>query len=89
MRLSLQAVEVYEGLREQVLSGGRCRSGLATLLYHGMAQGLAMLTGAPATVAVEQETQVCAIPAEASDPALIKLLANRVLRIQSQVQHVY
>ena len=89
MALSLQAVETYEALRAQVLGGGRCRAGITALLYHGMAQGLALIADTPATPEPRQGTQPSPLPVVASDPALVRLLANMVLRIQSEVQHVY
>lgn len=90
MALPLQAADAYEDLRTQALSGGRCRSGLAIFLYHGMAQGLTMLLAIPTIPDIEQETTTPLIPVtEAIDPGLVKLLANMVLRIQSEVQHVY
>ena len=89
MALPLQAVETYEALRAQVLGGGRCRTGFTALLYHGMARGLTLIAATPATPEPRQETQLSTLPAVAPDPALIRLLANMVLRIQSEVQHVY
>jgi hypothetical protein len=89
MVLPRQAVETYEALRAQVLGGGRCRTGFTALMYHGMARGLALITAPPATPAPQQQPQVSTLPAVAPDSALIRLLANMVLRIQSEVQHVY
>ena len=61
---------------------------MAMLLYHGMVRGLAMIVAtSPATsmphagCATERQVE--------ADPALVKLLANMVLRIQAEVQHVY
>lgn len=89
MALPRQAVETYEALRTQVLGGGRCRTGFTALLYHGMARGLALIAATPATPDPPQGAQANTLPAVASDPALIRLLANMVLRIQSEVQHIY
>jgi len=89
MALPLQAVDAYEALRAQVLGGGRCRSGITALLYHGMAQGIALITDTPVTPDPRQVPQANTLPVVASDPALVRLLANMVLRIQSEVQHVY
>ena len=88
MALPLQAVETYEALRAQVLGGGRCRTGVTALLYHGMARGLTLIAATPHPEP-RQETRLSTLPAVAPDPALIRLLANMVLRIQSEVQHVY
>lgn len=89
MALPRQAVETYEALRAQALGGGRCRTGFTALMYHGMARGLALIVATPTPPEPQQEPQGNTLPAVASDPALIRLLANMVLRIQSEVQHVY
>jgi len=80
---------MYEQLRAQVFSGGRCRSGLTAVLYHGMARGLALLATTPTTRSHKQEVPARNLPAVAHDLALVRLLANMVLHIQSEVQHVY
>ena len=89
MALPWQAVDTYEALRAQVLGGGRCRAGISALLYHGMARGLALITDTSATPTSRQGNQPGTLPVVASDPALVRVLANMVLRIQSEVQHVY
>ena len=82
-------MEVYEDLRAQALIGGRCRNGLAVFLFHGMAQGLAMLVAMVTTPEVRPVITSPVPEAMATDPALVKLLANMVLRVQSEVQHAY
>ena len=89
MTLPPQAVEHYEALRAQVLGGGRCRTGVTAFLYHGMARGLAVIAAEPQPSAPQQETPARVIPGMASDSALVRLLANMVLHIHSEVQHVY
>lgn len=84
-----QAIETYEALRTQVLGGGRCRTGFTAFLYHGMARGLTLIAVKPLTPASQQEMPESVIPVMASDSALVRLLANMVLHIQSEVQHVY
>lgn len=80
---------MYEQLRAQVFSGGHCRSGLAALLYHGMARGLALLAKTPTTHSHKQEAPARDLPAVVHDPTLVRLLANMVLQVQSEAQHVY
>jgi hypothetical protein len=58
-------------------------------MYHGMAQGLARMANVPAMPAPTSATTADPQPTVASEPALIHQLANMVLRIQSEVQHVY
>ena len=59
-------------------------------MYHGMARGLALIIApTPATPEPRQETHASTMPAAVSDHALVRVLANMVLRIQSEVQHVY
>jgi len=84
-----RAVEIYEALRAQVLGGGRRGTGLAALLYHGMARGLTLMAAKPGTSTPQPETPLSTMAVMASDSALVRLLANMVLRIQSEVQHVY
>lgn len=84
-----QAIDLYETLRTQVLGGGRCRSGLSAVRYHGMARGLALLAKTPTHDQHEQATHTRSLPTVENDPALVRLLTNMVLRIQSEVQHVY
>jgi hypothetical protein len=52
-----------------------------------MAQGLALIAATGPDP--EPVIQARVMPTIASDPALVRLLANMVLRIQSEVQHVY
>ena len=80
---------MYERLRDQVFSGGHCRSGLTAVLYHGMVQGLALLAKTPTSRSHKQELSTRNLPAVAHNPALVRLLANMVLQVQSEVQHVY
>lgn len=54
-----------------------------------MAKGLAVLTATPVTPEVGKDPQAYAVPVVTAEPALVRLLANMVLRIQSEVQHVY
>jgi len=89
MTLPLYAVEAYEALRAQVFDGGHCRDGLAALMYHGMVQGLARLKVVHSTPAPPSPTSVNPLPAVEADTALIRQLANMVLSVQSEVQHVY
>jgi hypothetical protein len=60
-------------------------------MYHGMAQGLARLSALPAKPepVPASTTDPDPLPAVESETALIRHLANMVLTIQSEVQHVY
>jgi hypothetical protein len=83
------AIDTYEALRTEVLAGRSRPEGLAAVVYHGMWHGLRVL---PTTVE-------CPPPAVPPRPALdhglpperplVHLLANMLLRTQSEVLHVY
>lgn len=59
------------------------------MLYHGMTRGLALLAKTPTPVRRKQQAPARSLPAVESDPALVRLLTNMVLQLQSEVQHVY
>jgi hypothetical protein len=76
-------------LRTEVLEGCARPEGLGVIVYHGMLQGLTLLlTHAPVPQAVPpvRDGYVRSIP---HDPQFVHLFANLVLRIQSEVIHVY
>lgn len=87
MPLPSGAIAAYEGLRSDVLEGRSRPEGLGAVIYHGMWRGLLVLL-APAP---EPKPVTAAIPSPviARQPALVHLLANMVLRTQSEVMHVY
>lgn len=58
-------------------------------MYHGMVRGLARMANVPATPEPTSAITADPLPTVASEAALIRQLANMVLRIQSEVQHVY
>lgn len=90
MTVTPRAIEVYEDLRNQVLADGRGPTELTALLYHGMVRGLTLLATPPRRPSSEPECPVrTTLPAVENDPNLVRLLANMVLHIQSEVQHVY
>lgn len=54
-----------------------------------MLKGLALLNETPSSRVNQQEKVTASFPIAENDPALVRLLANMVLHIQSEVQHVY
>ena len=84
-----QAIENYEYLRAQVFEGGRCRTRLSAVMYHGMVRGLALMASTPLSGWSPLDTPMPTRVAMDNDPALVRLLANMVLQVQSEVQHVY
>jgi hypothetical protein len=87
--LPVQAIEAYEALRAHVLGTGHCRTGLSALLYHGMTRGLAVIMATPEIAERGPENPEGRLPVMANDPALVRLLANMILKFQSELQHVY
>ena len=85
------AIQVYEDLRAAVLHGQAASHAKAVIVFHGLWRGLAVL------VADGVASQSPARAAPGMDPAtagthdcqLVRQLANMVLAVQSQVQHVY
>jgi hypothetical protein len=77
-------------LRTEVLKGQSRPEGLGAVVYHGMWRGLGILLAA----AVKRPTPLAQKPPSARQPLpkkhqLVHLLANMLLRTQSEVMHVY
>jgi hypothetical protein len=72
-----------------VLKGQACPEGLGAVVYHGMLRGLAlMLTGMPASNGIPL-APVPAVRPVPHERQFVRLLANMLLRTQSEVMHVY
>ena len=82
------ALATYETLRAEVLNGQARPAGLAALIYHGMLRGLAVIL---TDVALPAASLPRAPASDISplDPDLLRLVANMVLQLQSQANHVY
>lgn len=93
LTLPANAGEAYEALRAQALWGGGERTGLAAVVHHGMVIGLTKMAApltAPATPSPDHpESGGRSAPSIATDPALVRLLANMVLRVHAEARHVY
>jgi hypothetical protein len=82
------ALATYETLRAEVLGGQARPAGLAAVIYHGMLRGLAVILTDVALPAVSApRAPACDI--SSVDPDLLRLVANMVLQLQSQVNHAY
>ena len=83
----MNAVQIYEALRTQVLQGQACPEGMGTIVFHGMLNGLTVLASAPPSsgspVIDAQSTP------QVYDQKLVHLLANMFLLTQSKVEYVY
>ncbi|MBU2851556.1 hypothetical protein [Acidithiobacillus ferrivorans] len=84
--LPSSATSTYEALRQDVLQGSPCHEGRAALRYHGMLPGLRILLQASTPTPIPTTRQTS--PRPASDPELVRLLANLVLQTYSEVAHV-
>jgi hypothetical protein len=82
------AVSLYETLRADVLRGQARPDGLGAVVYYGMLEGLARLLRV-STAPTEPLPSTLALPGVRSDRAFLGLLANMILRVHSEVQHVY
>ncbi len=82
------ALATYETLRAEVINGQARPAGLAAVIYHGMLRGLKVIF---TDVALPTTSAPRAPPSDISslDPDLLHLVANMVLQMQSQVNHVY
>ena len=78
---------VYEALRAAVLCAQMHAEGVGAIVFHGLWQGLVVLTRPPPAVSVRPAPAVA--PAAVHDRQLVRLLANMVLAAQSQVHHAY
>lgn len=82
-------IDAYEHLRGAVLRAQARPEGLGAVAYHGVLGGLklicAMAVPASATLPA---CAAAAGAASATDPVLVRLLAQMVLRYQQEVSHV-
>jgi hypothetical protein len=84
---SSSAINEYETLRAAVLRGEASPEGLGAIVYHGLIDGLAVLTRPMSRpVPITERTPSGVVT---RDPALLRLLANMVLQSQSGIKHVY
>jgi hypothetical protein len=85
----VNAAEVYETLRGQVLQCEARPDGLGAIVFHGMWRGLVVLLSAPppasSSPAIPEATPVPV----AHDPQLVRLLANMLLLTQSKDEYAY
>ena len=82
------ALATYETLRAEVIGGQARPAGLAAVIYHGMLRGLAVILTDVALPAVSAP-RAPASDINSVDPDLLRLVANMVLQMQSQVNHAY
>ncbi|MCB1947164.1 MAG: hypothetical protein KDF55_16705 [Thauera sp.] len=87
--MPLTAIERYEALRAEVLIGHGCPEGLGAVVYHGMLHGLALIMTRPSATPPVSCGEASAIATVPHDRQLVRLLANMLLRTQSEVVHVY
>ena len=88
MNVPPAALATYETLRAEVLGGQARPAGLAAVTYHGMLRGLAVILTDVALPAVSAP-RAPASDFSSVDPDLLRLVANMVLKLQSQVNHAY
>jgi hypothetical protein len=88
MNVPPAALATYETLRAEVLGGQARPAGLAAVIYHGMLHGLTIILTDVALPAVSAP-RTPAADFSSVDPDLLRLVANMVLQLQSQVNHAY
>jgi hypothetical protein len=88
MNLPPAALSTYETLRAEVLGGQARPAGLAAVIYHGMLRGLTVILTDVAFPAVSAP-RAPVRDISAVDPDVLRLVANMVLQLQSQVNHAY
>lgn len=82
-------IDAYERLRAAVLRAQGRPEGLAAVTYHGLLGGLKVICAMAAPAATSLPAPAAAPgAASATDPALVRLLANMVLFYQQEVSHV-
>ncbi len=85
----MNAAQVYETLRGQVLQGQARPDGLGAIVFHGMWRGLAVLLSAPPPSSSPPAIPEAAPAPVAHDPQLVRLLANMLLHMQSKDEYAY
>jgi hypothetical protein len=88
MNVPPAALATYETLRAEVLGGQARPAGLAAVIYHGMLRGLAVILTDVALPAVSAPRAPVS-DIGSVDPDVLRLVANMVLQLQSQVNHAY
>ena len=86
--LSPVVIARYETLRGEVLCGRARPEGLSAVIYHGLVQGLLLLTKVTPECAPPEAPAPC-LPIVRTHPDFLHLLANMVLRSHTGVTHVY
>ena len=86
----MNACQVYETLRGQVLQGQARPEGLGAVVFHGMWRGLMVLLSAPASPPISS-TAVTEVPPAPTpcERQLVRLLANMLLLTQSKDEYAY
>jgi hypothetical protein len=79
----------YKQLRARVINSQPYPEGLAAIVYHGMARGLAVMLTAPAANVTSSPLQASAPEVSSFSREFLRLIANMVLQSQSEVMHVY
>lgn len=82
-------IDTYEGLRAGVIGGLSRPEGLSAVVYHGMWRGLQVLLATPQPLPPAAAPRPFPVPGLAPERQLVHLLANMLLRTQSEVMHVY
>jgi hypothetical protein len=85
----VNAAEVYETLRGQVLRGVARPDGQGAIVFHGMWRGLMVLLSAPPPAASSPAIPEGTPVPVAHDPQLVRLLANMLLLTQSKDGYAY
>ena len=82
------ALTSYEALRADVFGGRANSEGLAALRFHGLLRGLAILLSTARQPKVLAPAVLPFNPVR-GDGALVRVLANLVLRTHEELVHVY
>jgi hypothetical protein len=82
------AALLYETLRRAVLSGHARPDGVGAIVYHGLVQGLTLLSQVSTTPESLMATSL-PLPDMRTDSTFLHLIANMVLRTHAGVTHVY
>ena len=81
-------IETYEQLRTAVLLGQARPEGLAAVVYHGLLGGMSAIGAMTIMPGANPVLPVVTSAAPSGDPALLRLLANMVLRYTQESSHV-
>lgn len=86
--MPVESVATYEALRARILRGEASAEGLGAITFHGLLRGMQIVLAKPCEP-VKPVARADSSASVAIDGALVRVLANMVLQVHSELRHVY